>query len=92
MDDLELIEQDAIQAAIDNNWEQAIKLNKILLKKGNKSVATHNRLGKAYSELGKWDEAVSSFEKSLKINSPNNFSAISKGDPWKYCKSYSREL
>jgi tetratricopeptide (TPR) repeat protein len=72
MDDLDLLEEEAVQAAIDGDWQVAIKANKELIKLGHKTVAIYNRLGKAYSETQKWDKAIKCFENSLKLDPVNS--------------------
>lgn len=70
--DIAITEQKAIKAALNSNWQEAIKLNKALLKEGVQNVGVYNRLGKAYSETDNWENAVKSFEKALKIDPVNS--------------------
>ncbi|MBI2587498.1 hypothetical protein HYW29_01665, partial [Candidatus Amesbacteria bacterium] len=43
---------DAINAAINREWKQAVKINTFLLKQNPKDTDALNRLGRAYMELG----------------------------------------
>lgn len=70
-ENIEMLEEDAIQLAVEGDWKQAIKVNKQIIKHGHKKPAVYNRLGKAYSELEMWDEAVKSFEHALKLDPIN---------------------
>lgn len=69
---MDTIEQTAIKAAIKGDWELALKLNKELLSSGEVSVKLFNRLGKAYSELSDWPNAVKFFEKTLELDPINS--------------------
>lgn len=70
--DIEQIEKNAIECALSADWEQAIVLNNSLLAKGIKKPGVYNRLGKAYSELAKWELALGSFMEALKIDPINS--------------------
>lgn len=66
-----MLEEEAIQLAVEGDWKQAIKVNKQVVKLGANTPAVFNRLGKAYSELEMWDKAIKSFEKALKADPIN---------------------
>lgn len=61
----------AIALAMENRWEDAIAVNQSVIKDFPKDLETFNRLGKAFSELGRNAEAVEAFEKALAL-SPHN--------------------
>jgi tetratricopeptide (TPR) repeat protein len=63
--------QQAIQAALDSRWDDAVQLNRDLLKIVHPSPETMNRLGKAYSELGQYSEARKSYGESLQLDPEN---------------------
>src|SRR3982075_3700908 len=70
----ELVEE-AINAALDRNWKLALDLNQEIAERYGVDEETHNRLGKAYTELGKLDDALSAYRATLELN-PLNAIAI----------------
>ena len=56
---------------MENRWEDAIAINESVLKHFPDDLEALNRLGKAFSELGRNAEAVEAFEKALAL-SPHN--------------------
>ena len=62
---------DAIAAALAQNWEEAVKLNRAILQIDPTSVDTLNRLGFAYLQLGKTKEAKETYSKVLGIDQYN---------------------
>lgn len=70
--DTEKIEKNAIESALSEDWDMAIQLNNKLLSSGVKKPGVYNRLGKAYSEIKKWEMAIKSFEESLKLDPINS--------------------
>jgi tetratricopeptide (TPR) repeat protein len=67
--------EEAINAALDRNWETARELNQEVADRFGVDEETHNRLGKAYTELGKLDDALSAYRATLELN-PLNAIAI----------------
>lgn len=63
--------QQAIQATLKGNWEEAITLNMQLLEENPKDLDTLNRLGFALTAAGKPTEAKLVFEKVLEIDNAN---------------------
>ena len=61
----------AVELAMGNRWEDAIVMNQSVLKDFPEDLETFNRLGKAFSELGRNSDAIESFEKALAL-SPHN--------------------
>lgn len=61
----------AIALAMENRWEDAIAINQSVLKDFPEDLEAFNRLGKAFSELGRNAEAVEAFEKASAL-SPHN--------------------
>ena len=61
----------AIQAALHEEWEKAIKINENLLKNNPQDIRTLNRLGHAYSKLGEIKKAKKFYHQSLKIDTTN---------------------
>lgn len=63
--------QKAVQKALKGNWDEAIKLNKEILKEDSKDIDALNRLARAYAEKGNFKEAKNYANKVLKIDSFN---------------------
>ena len=64
-------EQDAIQAALAQSWDVAIRINTILLKQNKENVNVLNRLGFAYLQLGQITTAKKTFQKVIKLDAYN---------------------
>ena len=61
----------AIQTALTGDWEKAISINKLLIKENPTDIDALNRLAFAFSILGRTKDAVSTYQKVLKIDSLN---------------------
>ena len=57
-------EQDAIDAALAQQWDDAIRINTALLKLNKENINVLNRLGFAYLQLGQITTAKKTFKKS----------------------------
>lgn len=64
-------DQDAINAALAQLWDQAIRINTSLLKKNIDNINTLNRLGFAYLQLGQILTAKKTFQKVIKLDEYN---------------------
>ena len=64
------LQMQAVEMASKNRWDEAVEINKQLLAQG-EDVDTHNRLGKAYFELGRLADARDSYRNAQRIT-PNN--------------------
>ncbi len=62
----------AIQATLKGNWDEAIKLNKTLLDDNPRDVEALNRMGLAYTILGKSKSAKTTYQKVLEIDPLNS--------------------
>lgn len=74
MDDSSLsssLYQQAIDAALDSRWEEALKLNKKIIKSEPQNIDALNRQAKAYIELGKTNLAKKYYSEALKIDPYN---------------------
>jgi len=71
MDEIKNLEKQAIDAAFSNNWQEAVKLNKKILKLDKKNLEAILRLGFSYFQLQRFDEAKKIYQKGLKIQ-PNH--------------------
>ncbi len=61
----------AIALAMENRWEEAVAINRSILDLFPEELEAYNRLGKAFFELGEYDEARAAFAKALQV-SPSN--------------------
>ncbi len=71
MDDLEILEQKAIDAAINLDWQEAIKLNKKIVSRNKKAFQGYLRLGFAYLQNNKFSQAKKIYKKVLKMQPGN---------------------
>ena len=62
---------EAINAALESNWEKALELNKHLLEKYPNDIGAMNRLAKALSETGALVEAKKIYKKILELDPYN---------------------
>lgn len=65
------IKTQAIQKAFEGNWNDAILLNKKLLKENPNDIETLNRLALAFAVIGKIREAKSTYQKVLSLDNQN---------------------
>jgi len=63
--------EEAIQAALESRWNDAVSMNRALLERHGPDDDTYNRLGKALSELGDLEAALDAYEKTLELNPMN---------------------
>ena len=66
------IKNQAIQTALQGNWNEAITLNKGLIKENPEDIDALNRLALAYTILGKLREAKSAYQKVVNIDPLNS--------------------
>lgn len=69
------LHQQAIQAALSSHWENAIKINKEILKVDPQNIDALNRLAKAYFETGKYSLAKKYYSATLKYDPYNPIAA-----------------
>lgn len=62
----------AIQLAIQGRWEDAERLNRHMIGNYPDDVDAHNRLGKALTELGRYDEARAAYERAVALDPSNS--------------------
>ncbi len=58
--------------AMECRWEEAVSANKNIVEVFPKDVDAFNRMGKALTELGRWDEARDAYGKAMEIDPNNN--------------------
>jgi len=61
----------AVHLALESRWEEATEVNRDLLALAPNNVETHNRLGKALLELGRYAEAREAFNGALRLQPRN---------------------
>lgn len=81
--------QQAISAALKAQWEEAVKLNKLILKEDKDNVDALSRLARAYAELGKITKAKETAKKVLKLD-PLNPIATKSLEKWRGLKKGER--
>lgn len=77
--------QKAVNYALSGDWEEASKINKLILKSSPKDVDALNRLARTYAELGNLQKARATAKKVIKIDSFNSI-AVKSLDKWKDLK------
>jgi len=65
------LQQEAIKAALNKNWNEAIALNEKILETLPNDIPTLNRIGICFSMIGENKTATARFEKVLEIDSHN---------------------
>lgn len=66
-----LYAEEAIQLALESNWQEAVAVNRTILDKYGPDEDAYNRLGKALAELTRLEEALESYGETLKLNPLN---------------------
>ena len=61
----------AIQTALQGNWQEAVAMNKSLIADNPEDINALNRLGLAYTILGKLKEAKTTYQKVIRIDPLN---------------------
>ncbi|MGI8967881.1 MAG: tetratricopeptide repeat protein [Chloroflexota bacterium] len=65
------LEQLAVNQAMQSRWEDAADINKLIVEMVPGDATAHNRLGKAYTELGRIDDAREAYEQALRADAAN---------------------
>ncbi|MCX7996609.1 MAG: tetratricopeptide repeat protein [Patescibacteria group bacterium] len=71
MDQLSVLETRAIDAAIANDWQNAIELNRAILELESTNIGALLRLGFAYMQINRNDDAANFYRAALKIQPKN---------------------
>jgi tetratricopeptide (TPR) repeat protein len=61
----------AITLAMEGRWQESIDINKGIIERFPNDADAHNRLGKAYMEMGEYARAKEAYERALKIDQYN---------------------
>lgn len=67
--------QAAIEAALNNNWPEAVSINEALLKDSPKEIETLNRLARAYMENGLVGKSKTTYKYVLELDPYNSIAA-----------------
>lgn len=65
------LKDQAIKLALESNWEEAIQLNKEILEETPRELDTLNRLAYAYMQSGKFDDAKSTYNQVITLDTTN---------------------
>lgn len=68
---IQLRSKQAIALAMQGRWQDAIAVNKLIIESFPKDVEAHNRLGRAYMELGEYSLATEAYQQALTIDPYN---------------------
>lgn len=74
MEPIEDLEHQAVDAAVNFNWQNAVDLNKQIIQQENNNLSAYLRLGFALLQLQKYDPAKKIYQKALRLQ-PNNIVA-----------------
>ena len=72
---IQILENQAVDAAIQANWDTAAKINKEIVSIQKRDVQAYLRLGFAYLQLQKYQLAADQYKKVLTIQPQNNIAA-----------------
>lgn len=64
--------REAIDLAMKGRWEEAVAANRSVIDVFPNDINAHNRLGKALTELGRYDEAMEAYGRALEIDRNNS--------------------
>lgn len=71
MDKLQLLEKEAIEAAMNSEWDKAIELNEKIIKNDKKNIDAYLRLGFSYLQKSKLKKAKEIYRKAQKYQPGN---------------------
>jgi tetratricopeptide (TPR) repeat protein len=63
--------EEAIQAALESRWHDALGINRALVERHGEDDETCNRMGKALTELGEPRQALEAYQRALELNPMN---------------------
>lgn len=72
MDNQQILEKEAIEAAMTSQWDKAIKINEKIIKKYKKNIDAYLRLGFAYLQKGEIKKSKEIYRKAKKLQ-PGNY-------------------
>jgi tetratricopeptide (TPR) repeat protein len=63
--------EEAVQQALESRWADALATNQAIIERYGADEETHNRMGKALTELGRLSEALEAYSAALQLNPLN---------------------
>jgi hypothetical protein len=63
--------KEAIDMAMQANWQEAVEINKEIIESFPESVEAHNRLGRAYMELGQYQLSREAYQRASELDPYN---------------------
>lgn len=63
--------EEAVQQALESRWSDALTTNHVIIERYGADEDTHNRIGKALTELGRLSEALEAYSAALQLNPLN---------------------
>jgi len=69
-----LLGEQAVKLAMQNQWQEAVDVNRQMIELAPEEVEAWNRLGKAFSELGRYGDSRDAYNETLRRD-PNNMIA-----------------
>lgn len=72
MENIDTLEQKAIDHAVEANWEGAIEQNKLIIDQDEQNMSAYLRLGYAQLQINNLKEAKKAFKKVLELQPKNN--------------------
>ena len=66
--------QEAISFAMQGRWDEAIAANKSIIEVFPNDINAFNRLGKALTEKGQYEEAIDAYNRAIAIDPKNSIS------------------
>ncbi|MDA8217213.1 MAG: tetratricopeptide repeat protein [Dehalococcoidales bacterium] len=63
--------EQAVRLAMENKWEEAVSVNRSIIELFSADVDAYNRLGKALTELSRYQEAREAYQKALQLDPMN---------------------
>jgi tetratricopeptide (TPR) repeat protein len=72
MDNLEILEQQSVDAAINLQWKEAVRLNLEIVKSDKENIAAYLRLGFANLQLNNLKESKKYYRRALRIQGKNS--------------------
>ena len=63
--------EQAVSLAMQSRWQEAAELNEQIIEASPKDVEAHNRLGKAFMELARFDDAREAYNHTLRLDPTN---------------------
>jgi hypothetical protein len=63
--------EQAVSLAMQSRWAEAAELNEQIIEASPKDVEAHNRLGKAFMELGRFEDAREAYNHTLRLDPTN---------------------